>query len=166
MANIQKRSDGRWRARYRDAHGNEHARHFTRKVDAQAWLDTVTTAVQTGTYVDPAKAKITVGEWTNRWLAGQAHLKPTTRERYAGIVREHIEPRWQATMLLDVSHADVQAWITQLSRRRSAATVRKIHRVLSLILKLAVKDGRLARNPAGRDQPSPGRRQRAPLPHA
>jgi hypothetical protein len=26
MANIQKRPDGRWRARYRDSHGKEHAR--------------------------------------------------------------------------------------------------------------------------------------------
>lgn len=111
-------------------------------------MDVVTTSVQTGTYVDPSKAKITVGEWTRRWLEGQVHLKPTTKERYAGILREHIEPRWANTMLIDVSHADVQAWITQLSRRRSPTTVRKIHRVFSLILKLAVKDGRLARNPA------------------
>ena len=29
MANIAKRSDGRWRARYRDAAGREHSRHFT-----------------------------------------------------------------------------------------------------------------------------------------
>jgi hypothetical protein len=57
MANIQKRSDGRWRARYRDAHGTEHARHFARKVDAQSWPDTVTTAVQTGTYVDRARRR-------------------------------------------------------------------------------------------------------------
>ncbi len=38
MASITKRPDGRWRARYRDAKGKEHARHFSRKVDAQAWL--------------------------------------------------------------------------------------------------------------------------------
>jgi integrase len=50
--------------------------------------------------------------------------------------------------LADVSHADVQAWITRLSAERQAATVRKVHRVLSLILALAVKDGRLVRNPA------------------
>src|SRR4051812_9879127 len=28
MANIAKRPDGRWRARYRDESGSEHARHF------------------------------------------------------------------------------------------------------------------------------------------
>jgi hypothetical protein len=55
MASIAKRSDGRWRARYRDAAGVEHSRHFTRKVDAQHWLDTVTTAVTSGTYTDPRR---------------------------------------------------------------------------------------------------------------
>jgi integrase len=49
---------------------------------------------------------------------------------------------------VDVSHADVQTWLTELSARRQAATVRKVHRVLSRVLALAVKDGRLAGNPA------------------
>jgi hypothetical protein len=102
-----------------------------------------------GGYIDPQLGRVTLGDWSTRWLAGQAHLKPTTRERYAGIVREHITPRWSPVRLADVSHADVQTWLTELSARRSPATVRKVHRVLSRILALAVKDGRLARNPAG-----------------
>ena len=48
MASIAKRPDGRWRARYRDDTGREHARHFGRKVDAQRWLDEVTASVVTG----------------------------------------------------------------------------------------------------------------------
>lgn len=39
MASIARRSDGQWRARYRDPGGRGHARHFVRKVDAQRWLD-------------------------------------------------------------------------------------------------------------------------------
>jgi hypothetical protein len=39
MASIKRRPDGRWRARYRDLDGREHASHHRRKVDAQAWLD-------------------------------------------------------------------------------------------------------------------------------
>jgi hypothetical protein len=35
----------------RDAAGTEHSRRFARKVDAQNWLDSVTTAVTTGTCV-------------------------------------------------------------------------------------------------------------------
>jgi integrase len=102
-----------------------------------------------GTYVDPALARITLGEWAEIWLSAQAHLKATTRERYAGILREHIVPAWGSVRLANVSHADVQAWVSDLATsRRSPSTVRKIHRVLSLILDLAVRDGRLSRNVA------------------
>ena len=138
MANIAKRPNGEWRARYRDAHGREHARHVNRKVDAQNWLDSVTTAVQTGTYVDPNRGRITIDEWAPRWLAGQAHLKPSTHERYAGIVREHVLPQWSRVPLADITHSNVQSWLTRLTTRRSPATVRKVHRVFSLMLKTAV----------------------------
>lgn len=53
MASIKKRPDGRWRARYRDASGREHAKHFARKVDGQRWLDGQTAAIVAGQYVDP-----------------------------------------------------------------------------------------------------------------
>jgi integrase len=148
MGNIAKRPDGRWRARYRDNANKEHARHFDRKIDAQRWLDSVTTAVQTGLYIDPSKGKVTIADWAKRWFDGQAHLKPSTRERYAGILREHVLPRWSNAQLIEVTHADIQAWVSALTATRSPATVRKIHRVLALVLKAAVKDGRLARNPA------------------
>lgn len=148
MASISKRADGRWRGRYRDARGREHARHFARRIDAQRWLDSVTTAVQTGSYVDPALGKVTIAEWSERWLAGQAHLKPSTYARYASVVRKHVVPEWGSLALADVSHADVQAWVSRLTAVRSASTARKAHRVLSLLCSLAVRDGRLAKNPA------------------
>jgi integrase len=48
----------------------------------------------------------------------------------------------------NVAHADVQYWVSAMAKTRSPATVRKVHRVLSLILDMAVKDGRLSRNVA------------------
>jgi integrase len=152
MGSIKKRSDraGKvvWRVYYRDPAGRQRNKSFARKVDAERFLTTVESSKLVGAYIDPQLGKVTVGGWSQRWIAGQAHLKPTTLERYAGILREHITPRWSAVRLVDVSHADVQGWLTELSARRQAATVRKVHRVLSRILALAVKDGRLTRNPA------------------
>ena len=75
-------------------------------------------------------------------------MKPSTRERYAGILREHIDPRWGTTRLADISHSAVQTWVSEVAASRSAATTRKVHRVLSLVLAMAVKDDRLVRNPA------------------
>jgi integrase len=148
MANIAKREDGRYRARYRDAAGKEHSKHFTRKQDAQRWLNDVTAAVVTGTYVDPRRGRVTVGEWARTWLDGRADLKPSTRERYEGILRTHVLPRWSDVRLTDVGHADVQAWVTGLTKGSQPASVRKTHRVISMLLDAAVRDGRLSRNPA------------------
>jgi integrase len=117
-------------------------------VDAQAFLNGVTTAVQTGTYVDPAKSRVTVAEWSARWLAAQSQLKPSTRVRYEGLLRVQVLPAWGPVALSDVTHADVAAWASSLNL--APATVRQAHRVFSLVLGLAVRDGRLARNPADR----------------
>jgi integrase len=151
MASVEKRiRDGRvrWYARYRDPNGRQLSRSFDRKADAERFLTGVESSKLTGSYVDPALARLTVGEWAAQWFDGQVHLKPSTRERYAGILREHITPRWAGMRLADVTHSAVQAWVSELAAQRQAATVRKVHRVLSRILASAVKDGRLVRNPA------------------
>nr|MBA2456430.1 site-specific integrase [Nocardioidaceae bacterium] len=81
MASIQRRTNGSWRARYRDAAGREHAKHFDRKVDAQRFLDGVTSAVVTGAYVDPTLSQVTVADWSARWLSA-VQVKPSTAARY------------------------------------------------------------------------------------
>ena len=69
--NIAKRANGKWRARCRDEAGKEHSRHFDRKIDAQQWLDQVTSAVVTGTYADPKAGRITFGAFFGEWSARQ-----------------------------------------------------------------------------------------------
>jgi hypothetical protein len=51
----------RWRARFVDDQGREHARSFARKIEAQQWLDQVTAAVVTGQYVNPKAGQVTFG---------------------------------------------------------------------------------------------------------
>jgi integrase len=169
MASIEKRiRDGQtsWRAHYRTPAGAQRNKTFRRKVDAERFLASVESAKVVGTYVDPALAKVTVGAWAQRWLDGQAHLKPTTRSRYEGVVRKHIHPKWDRVQLANVSHGDVQAWVTELTKDHSPATVHKIHRVLSLVLDMALKDGRLARNVAsGVNLPRVGRHEHRYLTH-
>jgi integrase len=151
MPSIEKRvRNGQkvWRAHYRTPAGAQRNKSFARKIDAERFLATVESAKLTGTYVDPRLAQVTVGTWADRWLRGQAHLKPSTHQRYAGIISKHIGPKWARVRLGAVSHADVQAWVTTLSTSQSPASVAKIHRVLSLVLDMAVKDGRLSRNVA------------------
>jgi integrase len=145
------RPDGKWRARYRDPSGREHARHFRRKLDAQRWLDSQEAAKTRGEWLDPALARVPVSEWAGQWLAGQSQLKASTRERYEGLLRRHVLPRWGSLPLASITHADVVGWVAELAASGlSASTVRHAHRVFAMLLGLAVRDGRLSRNPAER----------------
>ncbi len=170
MASIEKRTrDGRtvWRSHYRTPAGIQRNKTFGRKVDAERFLAAVENAKYTGGYVDPALARVTFGDWATQWLDGQTQVKPTTRERYEGALRKHILPTWGHVKLAAVAHADVQAWITTLTATQSPASVRKIHRVFSLVLDMAIKDGRLSRNVAAKvNLPRPVKHERRYLTHA
>lgn len=149
MATITKQSNGRWRARYRDDGGKEHARHFVRKADAQSWIDSITTAMRTGSYVDPGRAKVTVAVMADQWLAGKINIRPTTRVRYESALHAHVLPRWADTPLDRIDHGTVQAWVAEMAiTGMSGSTVRKNHGVLSSILQLAVREKRIPNNPS------------------
>jgi Phage integrase, N-terminal SAM-like domain len=136
----------RWVARYFDPDGRRRAKTFDRKVDAQRFQRRIETAKEDGNYVDPARGKITAGVWADKWLATQGHLKPSTKARYVGIVGKHIRPRWGSTPLAKIAHEDVAEWISSI--RLAPASVTYIHRVFYLMLELAVRSGRITRNPA------------------
>lgn len=137
-----------WQVRWRDPDGKQRARDFARRADADRWRTEVDHGKQVGSYVDPSRGKATVGGLATAWLEGRTGLTPATRDRYDGIIRTHIAPKWGTTRVAAVRHGDVQKWIAELDRILAAASVRKVHRVLSLILDAAVRDGRVAVNPA------------------
>ncbi len=146
MASIEKRENGRYYARWRTPEGKSRVKVFDRKRDAEDHLTTVRNAKLVGGYIDPSRARVKVGPWAEQWLADKANLTPKSRERYEGILSAHILPRWGDLPLSQVTHSEVQAWLSGLAL--APASVRKVHRVFSQILTVAVKDGRLARNVA------------------
>lgn len=154
----------RWYARYRTPEGIQRSTTFDRKVDAEKFLAVMEVSKLTGAFVDPKRQVVTVGEWADGWLAGKANLAPKTRETYEFMVRTHIQPRWGTMALGKVRHVDIQAWLAGLDR--SPATVRKVHQVFSQMMALAVRDGRLASNPAdGIDLPALREREKRFLTH-
>ena len=78
MANIAKRADGRWRARYRDTAGKEHARHFARR-STRSVARLGDHRRRHGPYVDPSRAKVTVGTMAEQWFAGKINLRVRPR---------------------------------------------------------------------------------------
>ncbi len=155
MASIAKRPDGRWRARYRDDAGKEHARHFDRKVDAKRWLDEVTAAITTGMYVDPRIARTTVGVWCDRWLSGYATRRPRT-VRQARVHIAQIKAEFGEMPLSAVRPSHVKSWTSRLRTEGLAVSyVYALHNRLAQIMGDAVHDGILARSPCSR-RTSPG----------
>ena len=69
-------SDGtkRYRARYRDVGGRQHEKRYTRKVDAQHWLDEQTSAMVTQTWTAPERGRVSVAAWAEQWSAAQTGL--------------------------------------------------------------------------------------------
>ncbi len=133
---------------YRTPDGKRRSKTFDRKVDAARFLTSIESAKLGGSYVDPQRSVITISELARTWLAGKVNLKPSTWERYAVIIRVQIEPIWGSVRLAEVQHSAIQTWVGELAETLSAASVQKAHRVLSLVLASAVRDGRLSRNPA------------------
>ena len=161
MASITKRPDGQWRARYRDQAGKEHARHFARKADGQAWLDQVTSALVQGTHVDPRTARTTVGEWCATWMQMYGTRRASTVETAAGHVKI-ITAEFGAMPLASVRPSHVMLWTAGLKAQgRSASYVRALHSRLSQIMTAAVNDGIIPRSPCSR-QTSPGQGKQRP----
>ncbi len=150
MASIQRRQDGRWRARYRDSSGKEHARHLGRKTDAQRWLDEVTTSVVTGQYVDPKAGRSTIGALAPVWLQVKtSRVKPKTLVGYQSLLETHVLPRWRDAAVSTITTADIEAWVSQLtSDGLSASRTRQAYLVLKGVLDTAVKARKLAVSPA------------------
>lgn len=155
MASVKRRENGQWRARYRDGAGREHAQHFGRKVDAQQWLDTVTSSLVQGTHVDPKTARMTVEAWCATWLAGYATRRAST-VRQARVHVAQINRAFGSHRLADVRPSQVRAWTAQLKSEGYAdSTVYATYRRFAQIMGDAVQDGIIPRSPCSR-RTSPG----------
>jgi integrase len=150
MASIKKRPDGRYRARYRDDDGREHARHFTRKTDAQTWLDTTTAALVTGTHVTPRTARMTLGEWCDTWLGGY-RTRRTSTVRQAEVHLALIRASFGPMVLSSIRPSHVRTWTAQLQAAGYAPSyVYAVHSRLAQVLSDAVHDGILPKSPCSR----------------
>jgi integrase len=150
MASIKKRDNGKWRARYRDSAGKEHAKHFERRIDAQRWLDQVTAAVVRGDYVDPTAGKVTVAAYATAWAAVQVSSESTKRI-VDNALRLHLLPKLGTQPIASVRPTAVQGFVKELEvRGLSAGTIRGIYHVTSQVFAAAVDDRVISQSPCRR----------------
>lgn len=147
MASVKKRPNGKWRARYRDAAGKEHARHFDRKVDAQQWLDQVTAAVVRGDYVDPKAGRVTLAAYAAQWEAVQVS-SDGTRSLVDNALRLHLLPALGSHPIASIRPTMVQGFVRELEAKGLAAgSVRNIYATTARVFAAAVDDRVISHTP-------------------
>jgi integrase len=158
VASIKRRPDGVWRARYRDAAGKEHAKHFPRKVDAQRWLDEVTASVVTGQYVDPKAGRVTFGTWFSQWAERQVWARGTRLKAEQALA----STTFSDAPIKAVMPSHVQAWIKGMSQTLAPATVKVHYNLVRSAFRAAVVDRVIAVDPTdGAKLPRERRREAA-----
>lgn len=144
---IDRRPNGRYRVRWREADGTQRAKSFKRKHEAVQFEATVTVGLNDGTYVDPSAGKVTVGEYAKEWAAGQP-WRDTSRRRIEHILDLHVIPRFGKIPLRSVRRSDVQGWVGKMSADGLAAsTVESYFRVLAAIMRAARADRLISVSP-------------------
>jgi integrase len=149
MASTDKRPNGRWRARYRDADGKQHAKHFLLKRDAENWLAIQTASVVKGQHVDPRSGRITFAQYAEQWEKSRIVGKAQAR-LIDNALRIHITPVLGEKKMARILRSDIQSLVKLLSERLAAGSVRNVYEVLARVFADAVEDKIVSTSPCRR----------------
>jgi integrase len=96
------------------------------------------------------RGRIPVASYFPTYLERKRDLTPSTRNRYEGIGCNYIVPgRLGSLQLVAVTRDDVEEWINDLIRAGvGASTVEKAYRTVRAMFNQALKEGKVAFNPA------------------
>lgn len=135
----KERTGRRYQARYRDRAGQEHARLFKLKRDAQNWLIEQPAGIVTGQWADPRAGKQILKAYAEKWRTRQVHAD-TTELQVESILRNHIFPAIGGRRLDSISPADVQALVKSWTVTAAPSTVENRYLILAIVLRAAVRD--------------------------
>lgn len=157
MGFINATSNGGWRAFWRDPAGKQRSKTFRTKKEAKSFLAKLETDKSQGSYVSPHAGRVLFGDHSERWVQTW-NTEATTAARDESIMRNHVLPQWGAWQLAKIDHMAVQQWISGLSDKVANATVAECHRLVSGVLRSAMRNRLIPFNPAD-DVRIPARRK-------
>ncbi|MGH2754175.1 MAG: tyrosine-type recombinase/integrase, partial [Actinomycetota bacterium] len=129
--------------------GRERSKSFRTKAEARSFLAAVETSKQRGEWSDPAGAKLRFEDFADEYVATLSHLRPGTKLKLEGHLRNHILPFFDRTPLGAIRPAEVRAWNVALQDDGLApGTIAGVYRTFSRIMKTAVIDGLISRSPS------------------
>lgn len=133
---------------------------FEAPIDAEGWLVSERRLIEGGTWTPPAARSLktpaaqagTFGSYAAAWLADRK-LKPTTRQHYARLLEQLINPTFEHVPLTDITPALVRAWFASIDgktkKRPNGTPTLRAHAygLLRTILATAVDDRAIPVNP-------------------
>ncbi len=150
MASIDKRTGGAYRARWREYPGGpQKSRQFTRKADAERFLDTIRGDLARGTYIDPADAKVPFQAFAEEWRVAQLH-RASTATQCETYLRVHAYPILGHRPLGAIRRSEIQAWVKGRSLVLAPGSVELVYRWVATIFKAAVGDRLIPFSPCDR----------------
>src|SRR5215212_3655809 len=123
---------GRSATTIRPESGTRPPRTFPSKADANRYLAQVEADLLRGAWTDPRLARITFGEWVERWWPTTADLRPGTRTFYDYLLRRLLLPAFEDTPLGRIDPMTVRAWLAGLHEIQEVTptTIAKAYRLL------------------------------------
>jgi integrase len=147
MASIDKRADGRYRARWREYPGGpQRTKHFARKMDAERFLDGVRGDLARGVYIDPDAGNTTFKEYAEAWRTVQVH-RASTATSVEQQLRRHVYPTLGERRLSSVRPSEIQALVRWLGERLAPGTVEVVYGRVAAVFNAAVRDRLIASSP-------------------
>lgn len=140
----------RWRVWWYDPdHAHKNKSGFKTKRAAQDWAArNVTAAMNDGAYVDPQGAKALIEPLGDEWVTSHESVwKPSHYNSVKTSWETHVRPKWGHRRLGEVAHSEIQQWVNDLSKVRSASVVIRAFGIVKNIYETAVRDGRIVRTP-------------------
>lgn len=146
MGHVKRRS-GSWQAAYRGPDGREHTKTFPLKVEAERWINIQEADLTRGAWIDPTRGKVTLQEYAESWRRIQVH-RPTTAAQVETNLRRHVYPHLGSRPIGSLRSSEIQAWVKTTSTKLAPTTTELVYRYLVAVLRAALADGIIARNPA------------------
>ena len=133
----------RWRARYVDENGKEHAKGFRTKALAQSWLNGVISAQETGSYIDPKVGKVTFSSFYREWSQRQVWVSGTTHAMDLAVN----SVTFGELAFADLRASHIETWIKRMQDNGlEPTTIRTRFANVRNVIRAAVRDRLLARD--------------------
>lgn len=149
MASIEKRPNGRYKAYFQPPTGKRVTKTFDTKGEARIWITVQETAVLSGNWVAPERAKIGLLDWIDNCRNNDRNIgRATVRTEQRAVNRIMASPLADHT-LASLDRETVDAWLTaELRAGYAPTTVKRNLVLLRKWLNRAVEMDRIPKNVA------------------